>query len=119
MLAGAVFAATVAARFLNGEEIMQGYDPYSSDPSAMMAAMGPFFAVAALIGLVFFVFYIFCWGKIFAKAGYSGALSLINLAVLIPFIGWIAPLVLFIWFAFSRWPALNANTNPTTQYPPV
>lgn len=96
---------------------MQSYDPYSSDPSAMMAAMGPFFAVAALIGLAFFVFYIFCWWKIFAKAGYSGALSLINLAVLIPFIGWIAPLVLFIWFAFSRWPALNNESK--AHHPPV
>lgn len=97
---------------------MQSYDPYSSDPSAMMAAMGPFFAVAALIGLAFFVFYIFCWWKIFAKAGYSGALSLINLAVLIPFIGWIAPLVLFIWFAFAKWPALS-NNEPKSPHQPV
>jgi hypothetical protein len=47
---------------------MQGYDPYSSDPEAMLAAMGPFLAVAMLIGLAFFVFYIFCWWKIFANS---------------------------------------------------
>jgi hypothetical protein len=86
------------------------YDPSSmpmGDPAAMMQMMGPYLLVIGLICLAFFVFYIFCWWKIFSKAGYSGALSLINLAVIIPFIGWIAPLVLFIWFAFAKWPALN------------
>lgn len=86
---------------------MNSYDTYGSDPTAMLAAMGPFFAVIAIIGIACFAFYIFLWWKIFAKAGFSGALSLINLAILIPFIGWIAPLILLIWFAFARWPALN------------
>jgi hypothetical protein len=63
--------------------------------------------IVGLIALAFFIFYIFCWWKIFSKAGYNGALSLINLAVIIPIIGWIAPLVLFIWFAFAKWPALS------------
>jgi len=96
---------------------MNSYDTYGGDPAAMMAAMGPFFAVIAIIGLAMFAFYIFLWWKIFSKAGFSGALSLINLAVLIPLIGWIAPLILLIWFAFARWPALNTNTQPT--HPPV
>jgi len=87
-------------------------DPYGGDPSAAIAAMGPFIAVFAIVGLALFIFYIFLWWKIFTKAGYSGALSLINLAGLIPFIGWIAPLVLFIWFAFAKWPALNNNQTP-------
>lgn len=81
------------------------YDTYGGGDA--MAAMGPMLAVFGLIGLAVFAFYIFIWWKIFAKAGYSGALSLINLAVIIPFIGWIAPLALTIWFAFSDWPALK------------
>lgn len=86
----------------------------SEDPTVMMnqmiAMMGPFLAVVALIGIALFIFYIFLWWKIFAKAGHNGALSLVNLAALIPFIGWIAPLILFVWFAFSEWPALQKNT---------
>lgn len=87
------------------------YDPSTlSDPTAMLNALGPFMAVILLICLVVFVFYIFVWWKIFSKAGYSGALALINLAVLIPFIGWIAPLVLTIWFAFADWPVRKGLT---------
>ena len=97
---------------------MNSYDTYGSgDPTAVFAAMAPFFAVFAIVGIAIFAFYIFLWWKIFTKAGFSGALSLINLAVLIPLIGWIAPLVLLIWFAFARWPSLNTNTQPT--HPPV
>ncbi|QGZ96712.1 hypothetical protein [Terricaulis silvestris] len=88
---------------------MNDYSQYggASDPTAMMAAMGPFVAVFLIVGLAFFVFYIFCWWKIFAKAGYSGALSLLNLAIIIPFIGWLVPVILTAWFAFAKWPALN------------
>ena len=32
------------------------------------------------------------------------ALSLLFLAVIVPFIGWLVPLVLMIWFAFADWP---------------
>lgn len=74
-----------------------------SDPSAMMAVMGPFI----IIGLVILAFWIFCWWKIFSKAGYSGALSLIFLAGFVPLIGPIVCLILVIWFAFSKWPVLN------------
>jgi uncharacterized membrane protein YhaH (DUF805 family) len=94
--------------------------PASYDPSSMaevnnwVSMMGPYFAVAAIIGLAVFVFYIFVWWKIFSKAGYSGALALLNLCVLIPFIGWIVPLVLTIWFAFADWPVRKGLTvnNP-------
>ncbi|MBC7768637.1 MAG: hypothetical protein H7124_07600 [Phycisphaerales bacterium] len=60
-----------------------------------------------IVGLACFIFYIFLWWKILSKAGFNGALSLINLAVIIPLIGWIAPLILTIWFAFASWPALR------------
>lgn len=68
----------------------------------MMAAMGPVFAIAALIGLAVFVFMIFCYWKIFSKAGYSGALSLL---MIVPLVN----LILFIWFAFAQWPVLKGG----------
>jgi len=86
---------------------MNDYSQYGGDPTAMMAAMGPFFAVFAIVGLAIAVFSIFCWWKIFAKAGYSGALALIFLAAIIPLIGPLICLGLFVWFAFAKWPALN------------
>lgn len=94
---------------------MNDYSQYGGgDPTAMMAAMGPYMLVVGLIGLAFFIFYIFVWWKIFSKAGYSGALSLLNLAIIIPFIGWLVPLVLTIWFAFADWPALKKGAAPAS-----
>lgn len=81
------------------------YDPSAmGDPAAILQMMGPYMAAFAIIGLLIFAFFIFLWWKIFSKAGYSGALSLVFLAGIIPFIGWIVPLVLIIWFAFADWP---------------
>ncbi|MES1203693.1 MAG: hypothetical protein ABUS57_19825 [Pseudomonadota bacterium] len=85
-----------------------------SDPSAMMAAMGPMLGVFLLIGLVVVAFSIFCWWKIFSKAGYSGALSLVFLVGIIPLIGPLICLILFIWFAFSDWPSLRGRTPAPT-----
>jgi hypothetical protein len=82
---------------------------YSGDPSAMMAAMGPYFMVIAIIGIAIAVFSIFCWWKIFSKAGYNGALALVFLAGIIPLIGPIICLVLFIWFAFAEWPVTKRS----------
>ncbi|MEJ0059277.1 MAG: hypothetical protein WDM79_06815 [Terricaulis sp.] len=70
-------------------------DPYASsgDPTAaIMGMMGGFM----LIWLVVIAFAIFCYWKIFSKAGYSGALSLL---LLVP----IANLVVVVWFAFADW----------------
>jgi uncharacterized membrane protein YhaH (DUF805 family) len=80
------------------------YDPSTADPTQMMAAMAPFFATFGLIMLAVFVFMIFCYWKIFSKAGYSGALSLL---MLVPLVN----LVLFIWFAFADWPALKGQQS--------
>jgi hypothetical protein len=77
------------------------------DVASAMATMGPFFAVFAVVGLLIFAFFIFCWWRIFSKAGYSGALSLVFLAGIIPLIGPLICLALFIWFAFAQWPALK------------
>ena len=86
----------------------------AEDPTAMMtemmATMGPFIAVFALVGLAFFAFMIFIQWKIFSKAGHPGALALLNLLLLIPLIniiGGIVMLVVWVWFAFSDWPALK------------
>ncbi len=87
--------------------MMNDYNQYGGDPTAMLQAMGPMLGVVLLIGLVIAVFSIFCWWKIFSKAGFNGALSLVFLAGIIPLIGPFICLGLFVWFAFSNWPALN------------
>jgi hypothetical protein len=82
------------------------FDPSAmGDPTAMLAALGPFVAVFLIVGLAIAVFMIFCWWKIFSKAGYNGALALVFISAIIPFIGPIICLILFIWFAFADWPA--------------
>jgi hypothetical protein len=89
---------------------MQDYNQYGGDPSAMMAAMGPFFMIFALVGLAIFVFWIFVQWKIFSKAGHPGWLALSNLLLIIPLINLIGIFVVmgvWIWFAFSDWPALK------------
>lgn len=92
---------------------MNDYNQYGgSDPSAMMAAFGPMFGVIMIVGLAIAAFSIFCWWKIFAKAGYNGALALVFLAGIIPLIGPFICLGLFIWFAFSDWPALKRTGAP-------
>ena len=82
---------------------MQDY----SDPNAAIAMMSGMMGMIMIVGLISLVLWIVFWWKIFAQAGYSGALSLIFLAVIIPLIGWIVPIVLVGWFAFAKWPALN------------
>jgi uncharacterized membrane protein YhaH (DUF805 family) len=95
---------------------MNDYSQYGgSDPSAMMAAMGPFFAVFAIVGLAIFAFSIFIQWKIFSKAGHPGALALLNLLLIIPIINLIGVFVVFglwVWFAFSEWPALKRTGAP-------
>ena len=79
---------------------------------------------AGLIGfliifdLAIFVFFIYVWWRIFAKAGYSGARSL---WLLVP----IANVIIIIMFAFAEWPIyrelnqLRQMARPgSPQYPP-
>jgi hypothetical protein len=95
---------------------MNDYSQYGgSDPSNVMAMMGPYFAVIAIVGIAIAVFSIFCWWKIFSKAGYNGALALVFLAGIIPLIGPLICLGLFIWFAFADWPV----TKRAAGGPPV
>lgn len=121
MLAGVVFATTVAAWFLNGEEIMQSYDPYSSDPEAMLAAMGPLMLGYFAVWLIICGFFAFLNWRVFSKAGYPGAIGLVWLALAIPLLNILAALaivVIWTWFAFAKWPALN-NNEPKSPHQPV
>lgn len=67
--------------------------------AALMASMGVFFF---LIILVIAIFFIFCFWRIFAKAGMAGPLALL---VLIPGIG---SLVVICILAFARWNVVPA-----------
>ena len=88
------------------------FDPSAmGDPSQIISMLGPFFAVALIIGLAIVAFSIFCWWKIFSKAGFNGALALVFLAGIIPLVGPFICLGLFIWFAFADWPALKGQTK--------
>jgi uncharacterized membrane protein YhaH (DUF805 family) len=76
--------------------------------------------IAALLGVYFIVllaivaFTIWLYWRIFAKAGYSGALSLLNL---VPGVG---PLVCVVILAFGRWPIEDqlAALQGGRPYPP-
>jgi glycerol-3-phosphate acyltransferase PlsY len=92
---------------------MQDYS--GGDPTAAIAAMSGLMGIFLLVGLAMLVLVIVFWWKIFSKAGYNGALSLIFLASIIPLIGWVVPIALIGWFAFAEWPALK-NRGGT---PPV
>lgn len=55
-------------------------------------------AVLVVFYIAIGILYLVGWAKIFSKAGYSGWLCLL----------WLIPIVniiLFFWFAFSKWPS--------------
>lgn len=62
--------------------------------------------VLAVLGLAFFAFSVYCWWRIFSKAGYSGAMSLL---MLLPGIGLF---VMVLILAFGDWPALRRPRDP-------
>jgi uncharacterized membrane protein YhaH (DUF805 family) len=69
------------------------------DPAAGLMGLGcAAIALFALIGIALFVFMIYCWWRIFTRAGYSGALSLL---LLIPGLGQIIVVCIL---AFGDWP---------------
>lgn len=63
--------------------------------------------VVGILYLLFIGFFLFCWGKIFRKAGYSGWMGLL---FIIPLVN----LGVFIWFAFADWPVAQKRMNPDT-----
>jgi hypothetical protein len=70
----------------------------NTNSAATASFLASFFVVYAVIILAFFAFTIWAYWRIFEKAGYSGALSLLNL---VPGFG---PLICLIVLAFGRWP---------------
>jgi uncharacterized membrane protein YhaH (DUF805 family) len=67
--------------------------------------------VFLIISIVIFLFYIFIFWRICSKAGYSGALSLLNL---IPGVG---TLILLCILAFGSWPIRQAPMQNYGQPP--
>lgn len=81
--------------------------------AGLMAGMGAFFF---LIGLLVMAFLIFCYWRIFTKAGLAGPLALL---MLIPFVGWLVVLCIL---AFAQWNVVPAPPQYGTlppNYPPV
>lgn len=94
----------------------------SYDSSTTGAAFGTGLLIIGVINLAILIFAIIMWWNIFSKAGYSGARSLL---LLIPIVN----LIIFIMFAFSKWPVLREleqrraqggypSSGPTPPYPP-
>ncbi|MBV8197717.1 MAG: hypothetical protein JO263_06260 [Candidatus Eremiobacteraeota bacterium] len=91
------------------------------DHSSAAAAgfMATFILVYGIVLLAIMAFTIWVYWRIFAKAGYNGAMSLLNL---IPGIG---PLICMIVLAFGRWPiedelsALRAVAPSSATVPPA
>lgn len=85
---------------------MDQYNSYGGESDAAVAAIMGMMGFFWLFALAMLVFTIFLYWKIFSKAGYSGALSLL---MLIPLAGFI----LTIWFAFADWPVLKRARGET------
>ncbi|MBY0563960.1 MAG: hypothetical protein K2P58_07215 [Hyphomonadaceae bacterium] len=68
---------------------------------------GAMWVATFAIALGAFVFWVFLQWRVFSKAGFPGALALINLAVFVPVVGIVIVLALQAWFAFAQWPALR------------
>jgi len=73
-------------------------DTYQQSQIATM--LSSFFVMMVVVSLISLVISIIAWWAIFSKAGYSGALSLL---FFIP----IAGLIMFLVFAFGKWPILR------------
>jgi hypothetical protein len=88
---------------------------HNSAAAAGFVAMA--FVIYAVILLAIVAFSIWVYWRIFAKAGFNGALSLLN------FIPGIGPLICMIILAFGRWPiedqlaALQSQAAPPAAPP--
>jgi len=81
--------------------------PEDAEAAAGLAGLGCLaILVLAVLGLAFYAFSIYCWWRIFSKAGYSGAMSLL---MLLPGIGLF---VMVLILAFGDWPALRPPRDP-------
>jgi uncharacterized membrane protein YhaH (DUF805 family) len=78
----------------------------SLDTSALGCGGTIIMILGIVVGLAVFVFFMYCYWKICAKAGYSGAMSLLNL---VPFVG---SIILVCILAFGKWPAIQDRPTP-------
>jgi len=67
--------------------------------------------LSTIFGLILIAVSIWAFWKIFSKAGYNGALSLL---MLIPFVN----LVVIVWFALADWPNLASAGSSSQIKPP-
>ncbi len=65
-------------------------------------------AIVGVIYLAMIIFFIVCYWKIWSKAGFNGAWSLL---MLVPLVNLIA----FAYLAFAKWP-IHARLNPTDTF---
>jgi hypothetical protein len=87
----------------------------------VLAGMGAFFFVFAIIGFLILAFVVFLFWRIFTKAGMSGALSLL---IFIPCLG---GLIVLCILAFADWKVIPAGQYvalppaypPPPSYPPA
>jgi hypothetical protein len=71
---------------------------HSSDSAAAAGVIGGIILVYFIVVIAIVALMIWFYWRIFAKAGYNGALSLLNL---VPGVG---PLICILILAFGRWP---------------
>ena len=76
------------------------YNSYPTEAEGIAALLAT--GCGAIVGIAIFIFFIFCYWKICAKAGYPGALSLLNL---VPVVG---SIIVVCILAFGNWP-IRAN----------
>ncbi len=69
--------------------------------AGVLAAMGAVWLVFMLFALAVLAFMVFCWWRIFEKAGFGGPFGLL---ILVPGFG---PLIVILVLAFGDWPALR------------
>jgi hypothetical protein len=67
----------------------------------MYGRLGP---IELLFSLLILVFWVFCWWRIWSKAGFNGAWSLL---IFVP----IANLISFIYLAFAQWPVSRGGVD--------
>lgn len=73
----------------------------NSQSSQLTAILTTYIIIVGVVALVSIAIKLFVWWKIFSKAGYSGALSL--LVAFIP----LAEIVLLFYLALAEWPVLQ------------
>lgn len=93
-------------------------DHGSAAAASVLATLALFYMIAFCIAGAFVILGIWFYWRIFTKAGYNGAISLVNL---VPGIG---HLICMVILAFGRWPIedevarLNAVPAPPVPAPP-